>query len=157
LAAGIMTACVLPLVYVQIEPALDLPQMLSEQDVLYLQTQLPHTRLLNHWNYGGNLIFRSHGAISPFVDGRGATAYPDDLLRDYFKLAQLDVNESAWNSVLEKYRIDTVLWVKAHDQLRQFLVGKKGWKEVYDGPYASIYVKPSPNENLIELRRQISN
>ncbi len=83
LAAGIMTACVLPLVYVQIEPALDLPQMLSEQDVLYLQTQLPHTRLLNHWNYGGNLIFRSHGAISPFVDGRGATAYPDDLLRDY--------------------------------------------------------------------------
>ena len=44
--------------------------------------------------------------------------------------------------VLEKYGSDTVLWVRAHEQLRQFLVGKKGWKEVYDGAYASIYVKP---------------
>jgi len=26
--------------------------------------------------------------------------------------------------------------------VRRFLVGKKGWKEAYDGSYASIYVKP---------------
>jgi hypothetical protein len=56
------------------------------------------------------------------VDGRGATAYPDVLLRDYFKLVQSDFNETAWNAVLEKYRIDTVLWVRAHDELRRFLI-----------------------------------
>jgi hypothetical protein len=44
--------------------------------------------------------------------------------------------------MLAKYRIDTVLWVRAHQDLRQFLVGKRGWKEVYTGSYASIYVKP---------------
>jgi hypothetical protein len=44
--------------------------------------------------------------------------------------------------VLEKYQIDTVLWVKEHNELRRFLVGKRGWKEAYTGLYASIYVKP---------------
>jgi hypothetical protein len=142
LAAGIIAACALPLAYTQIDPALGLPQMLSERDVFYLRTNLPHARLLNHWNYGGILIFRNRGAIPVFVDGRAATAYPDALLRDYFKIGQLEIDETAWDAVLEKYKIDTVLWVKTHEELRQFLVGKRGWKEAYTGLYASIYVKP---------------
>jgi hypothetical protein len=140
--AGIAAACALPLIYMHVEPAFGLPQMLSAQDVLYLQTHFPHARLLNHWNFGGILIFRERGAIPVFVDGRAATAYPDDLLRDYFKLGQTEVNESDWDAVLKKYNIDTVLWVRAHEELRQFLVGKRGWKEAYTGSYASIYVKP---------------
>jgi hypothetical protein len=142
LAAGILVACALPLTYLHIKPALGLPQMLSQQDVDYLQTRFPRARLLNHWNYGGLLIFYSHGAIPVFVDGRAATAYPDDLLRDYFKLAELEFSETAWDAALEKYQIDTVLWVRAHEALRRFLVDKKGWKEAYTGMYASIYVKP---------------
>ena len=141
--AGIVTVCALPLVYMKIDyPALGLPQMLSGQDIRYLKTHFPHARLLNHWNYGGILIFRTRGAIPVFVDGRAATVYPDVLLREYFKLGQLEVNQTAWDAVLEKYKIDTVLWPKAHEQLRQFLVGKRGWKEAYTGLYASIYVKP---------------
>ena len=77
-----------------------------------------------------------------FVDGRAATAYPDDLLRDYFKLPEPEIDEAAWDAVLEKYQIDTVLWVKAHEELRRFLVGRRGWKEEYAGLYESIYVKP---------------
>ena len=142
LAAGITAACALPLVYMQIDPALGLPQNISDQDVRYLQTHFPHARLLNHWNYGGVLIFRTRGAIPVFVDGRASTVYPDDLLHDYFKLVQPEFDETAWGTVLEKYKIDTVLWVKAHEDLRRFLVGKKGWKEAYEGSYASIYVKP---------------
>jgi hypothetical protein len=142
LAAGIIGACGLPLTFMQIEPALGLPQMLSEQDVLYLQTHFPHARLLNHWNVGGILIFRTRGAVPVFVDGRAATAYPDALLRDYFKLSELEINETAWDTALEKYQIDTVLWVKAHEELRRFLVDKRGWKEEYAGLYESIYVKP---------------
>jgi putative effector of murein hydrolase LrgA (UPF0299 family) len=142
LAAGIFGACALPMTFMQIKPALELPQMLSEQDALYLQTHFSHARLLNHWNVGGLLIFRTQGAVPVFVDGRAATAYPDDLLRDYFKLVELEISETAWDTVLEKYQIDTVLWVKAHEQLRRFLVDKRGWKEEYAGVYESIYVKP---------------
>ena len=142
LAAGIVGACVLPLTFMQIRPALGLPEMLSEQDALYLQTHFSHARLLNNWNVGGLLIFRTRGTVPVFVDGRGATVYPDALLRDYFKLAEWEVDEAAWDTVLEKYQIDTVLWVKAHENLRRFLVDKRGWKEEYAGLYESIYVKP---------------
>ena len=88
LAAGVIGACALPLTFMQIEPALGLPEMLSEQDALYLQTHFSHARLLNHWNVGGLLIFRTRGTVPVFVDGRAATAYPDALLRDYFKLVE---------------------------------------------------------------------
>jgi hypothetical protein len=116
--------------------------MLSEQDALYLQSHFSHARILNHWNVGGILIFRTRGAVPVFVDGRAATAYPDPLLRDYFKLPEPEIDEAAWDTVLEKYQIDTVLWVKAHEELRRFLVDKRGWKEDYAGLYESIYVKP---------------
>jgi hypothetical protein len=143
LAAGIVGLCSLPLTFVQAAPALELAQMLSEQDARYLQAHFPHARLLNHWNVGGLLIFYNRGAIPVFVDGRAATAYPDALLRDYFTLVEgLEIDEAAWDTVLAKYQIDTVLWVKAHDELRRFLVGKRGWKEDYAGLYESIYVRP---------------
>jgi len=143
LAAGIVGACVLPVTFLRVEPALGLPQTLSAQDARYLQTHFSHARLLNHWNYGGTLIFQTHGKVPVFVDGRGATVYPDALLHDYFKLTdQLEVNEAAWDTVLQKYQIDAVLWVKGHEQLRQFLVAKRGWKEQYAGADVSIYVKP---------------
>jgi len=126
----------------KIEPALGLPEMLSDQDAQYLQSHFSHARLLNHWNVGGLLIFRTRGTVPVFVDGRAATAYPDALLRDYFKLVEWEIDEKVWDTVLEKYKIDAVLWVKAHGQLRRFLVDKRGWKEQYAGSYESIYVKP---------------
>jgi hypothetical protein len=142
LAAGIVGACALPLTFVQMRPALELPEMLSEQDARYLQAHFSHARVLNHWNVGGLLIFRTNGTVPVFVDGRAATAYPDALLHDYFKLVEWEIDEAAWDTVLEKYHIDAVLWVKAHEELRRFLVDKRGWKEEYAGSYESIYVKP---------------
>jgi hypothetical protein len=142
LAAGLIGACALPVTFVHMKPAFALPQMISQADADYLKAHFSHARLLNHWNVGGLLIFRTEGQVPVFVDGRAATAYPDDLLRDYFTLVDWKIDEAAWDKVLAKYRIDAVLWVKAHQQLRDFLVGKRGWKEQYSGEYESVYVKP---------------
>jgi hypothetical protein len=142
LAAGIAGACALPLAYWKEKPEMRLPYMLSEQDAHYLQTHFPQARLLNHWNAGGLLIFYMRGAVPLFIDGRAATAYPDSVLRDYFPLVAWEIDERAWDSVIAKYGIDTIFWVKAHEQLRRFLLDKRGWKEVYAGAYESIYVKP---------------
>ncbi len=141
-AAGIMGVIALPVTYAQARSSFTLPHMISEQDARYLQTHLPKARLLNHWNAGGLLIFYTRGSVPLFVDGRAATAYPDSLLHDYFPLVAWEVDEAAWDAVIEKYRIDTVLWVKAHEQLRRFLIDKRGWKEEYAGNFESIYVKP---------------
>jgi hypothetical protein len=141
LAAGVVGMCTLPVILMLVRPAFEFPEVLSEQDALYLRTHLAHARLLNHWNLGGFLIFRTRGTVQIFVDGRAATAYPDELLRDYFSLATMEIDEKAWDAVLAKYRIDAVLWVKAHEQLRRFLLSR-GWKEEYDGESESLYVKP---------------
>jgi len=146
MAASIMGACALPLTYVHARPGFTLPYMLSEQDARYLQVHFPQARLLNHWNAGGLLIYYTRGAVPLFVDGRAATAYPDDVLRDYFALVHMEIDEAAWDKVIGKYRIDTIFWVKAHEQLRRFLVDKRGWKEAYAGAYESIYVKPAQSE-----------
>jgi hypothetical protein len=142
LAAGLIGACALPVTFMHMRSAFALPQMLSQADADYLTAHFSHTRLLNHWNTGGLLIFRTEGKVPVFVDGRAATAYPDDLLHDYFSLVEREIDEAAWDRVIAKYRIDTILWVKAYQPLRDFLVGKRGWKEQYSGEYESVYVRP---------------
>lgn len=141
--AGVIGACALPLTLIQIRTTLALPDMLSEDDARYLETHVPHARLLNHWNVGGYLIFRTHGSVGVFVDGRAATAYPDDLLRDYLRLVRWEIDKAAWDAVLEKYKIDGVLWLKGHEELRRFLVDKRGWREDYTGAYESLYTRPN--------------
>ena len=104
LAAGMVGACALPLTFMKIEPALGLPQMLSEQDAQYLQSHFSHARLLNHWNVGGLLIFRTRGTVPFSWTVERLPAYPDALLRDYFKLVEWEIDENAWDTVLEKYQ-----------------------------------------------------
>lgn len=142
LAAGLVGLCTLPMAFLRVAPALALPQMLSNEDALYLQKHLAGARVLNNWNVGGYLIFKTQGTVPLFVDGRAATAYPDDLLRDYFKLVNWEIDEAAWDGVLDKYRIDAVLWVKTHEPLRRFLVERRGWREQYTGAYEAVYVRP---------------
>ena len=143
LAAGIIGICLLPLTFMRVEPALGLSDdLLSEQDARYLEANFSHARILNHWNVGGPLIFRTHGTVPIFIDGRGATAYPDSLLRDYFTLIEWDIDPTVWNAVLEKYKIDAVFWPTGHTPLKHFLVDERGWKEQYVGSHESLYVKP---------------
>ncbi|WP_309144942.1 hypothetical protein [Bradyrhizobium sp. CCGB20] len=141
LAAGVVGVLLLPLTFMQVRPALALPDMLSEDDANYLKAHAAHARLLNHWNIGGLLIFRTHGSVPLFVDGRAATAYPDELLHDYLKLVRWEIDEATWDKVISKYKIDAVLWVRGHEQLRQFLVRERGWREQYTGAYVSLYTR----------------
>jgi hypothetical protein len=142
-AAAIIGVCALPLTFMHVRPALRLSDdLLSEQDARYLRENFSHARVLNHWNVGGPLIFRTHGTVPVFVDGRAATAYPDQLLHDYFTLVRWNIDETAWSTVLEKYKIDAVFWPTVHDVLRHFLVDKRGWKEQYVGSHETLYVKP---------------
>jgi hypothetical protein len=140
--AGLFVFCLLPVLYWRAVPETPgLPPIYPDTELAYLERNFPHARLLNHWNYGGFLIFAGRGNPRLFVDGRAATAYPDDLLRDYFGLVSWEVDEAAWKRVLAKYGIDAVLWPKAHAQLASFLVGKENWTQVYSGNVASLYVK----------------
>jgi hypothetical protein len=141
--AGLLLLALLPLLYWNVVPAKPgLPQIYPDTELAYLEQHFPRARLLNHWNYGGFLIFKNRGAIPVFVDGRAATAYPDVLLHEYFGLISWEVDEAAWKQVLEKYDVDAVIWPKVHEQLAAFLVVKEGWTQVHSGSVANLYVKP---------------
>lgn len=144
-AAGIAIAVLLPVMYGRAVPAEPgFPPIYPETEITYLAAHFPQARLLNHWNYGGILIYRLRGTIKVFVDGRAATAYPDAVLHDYFDLITWEVDEAVWRRVLQQYRIDTILWPKVHTQLAAFLA-QEGWRQAYAGPIAAIYVKePAP-------------
>lgn len=142
LVAGLIMSCAVPLAYWQTAPYFSLPQLVSQADARFLKTHFAHTRLLNHWNFGGLIIFYDRGAVPLFVDGRAATAYPQSLLNDWFKLGREEVNPADWDMVLQKYRIQTIIWVKTHDAFRRYLVGTRGWKEAYTGQFVSIYARP---------------
>jgi hypothetical protein len=141
--AGLVVLACLPVLYWQSVPARPgfLAQTTPEEEIDYLSAHLPHARLLNHWNYGTFLIFRTRGAIPVFVDGRSATAYPDSVLRDYFPLSQWQVDPARWEKVLKKYDIDTIMWPKSHLALETFLTGQEGWTLAFAGPIANIYVR----------------
>ena len=141
LAAGLAMTCVLPVIGWHAVTSAGLPQMVSQDDALYVKSHFPHARLLNHWNFGGLMIFYDRDAVPLFVDGRAATAYPESLLHDWFKLGRPEVNSADWDMVLGKYQIDAVLWVRSHEALRHFLVGRRGWHEAYTGQYVSLYVR----------------
>jgi hypothetical protein len=139
---GLLILCLLPFLYWRVVPAHPgFPPIYPDAELAYVQKHVPQARLLNHWNYGGFIIFRTRGEIPIFVDGRAATAYPDSLLHDYFQLITWDVDATAWEAVLEKYHIDTVLWPKVHTALTEFLVGKRGWTLAYSGEIANVYIK----------------
>lgn len=141
-ASGVLM-CAVPAMFMLQAPALAFADdLISDQDASYFEANLSHARVLNHWNVGGPLIARAHGKVPVFIDGRAATAYPDSLLRDYFRLATWDIDESAWADALEKYRIDAVLWPTVHVPLRDFLVNKRGWKEQYMGIHETLYTRP---------------
>jgi hypothetical protein len=139
--AGAAALCVVPLSFLLARPALGLSDLLSADEARTIGARYAHTRMLNHWNVGGLLIFHTEGKLPVFIDGRAATAYPDDLLRDYMRLPLRTIDQEAWSEVLDKYRIDAVLWVKAHEDVRRFLVGKKGWKEDYSTRYHTVYLR----------------
>jgi hypothetical protein len=102
--------------------------------------------LLSHWDLGWHLaagdLIRNQADI-PFHDPWSFTAGS----RQWFNLSWFwDVIASVLfqytNGLILFVVACAVLWVKADEGLRRFLVGKKGWREAYAGSYASIYVKP---------------
>jgi hypothetical protein len=94
-------------------------------------------RILNHWNYGGYILFATQGVVPVFIDGRAANAYPDTVLNDYDRL--LDTRD--WQTILTKYRIDMVLWP---DALPEPYFAAHGWHVAFHGPVATVYARPAP-------------
>jgi len=119
------------------KPPIDLAE-----EIAFLEAHYPHAHLINHYNFGGYLIFYGHGKIPLFVDGRGATAYPDQLMKDYVCFQDAC---DGWESILDRYQVDGIMIPseKTFSFLQDRFDQRKGWKTVFKGPLATIYMRTS--------------
>ncbi len=95
--------------------------------------------LLNHYNWGGYVIWRLYPEYRVFIDGR-ADLYGDRFMDDFADLYY--VKKSDWFGPLDNWQIQTVL-MPPDAPLVEGLRLRGGWKEEYRDEQAVLLVRSS--------------
>lgn len=110
----------------------DLGKKFPARAVRFLQ-QHPGQRVINHYMYGGYLIWSSP-SIPTFVDSRTDIFEYQGVLQDYLELIRLTKSLE----VLDKYKAHFVLFPKA-DPLSYLLRNNASWKIAYEDDQDDIF------------------
>ncbi len=123
---------------------ISLPEHIAPKaEVEFLAANYPQLKLMNHYDFGGYLIYRRDLGLEPFIDGRAETAYPRTLIIDYFVLQKLDIG---WEKVAADYGIQAFLLpLKDKDGISRspqiaILDQSPQWKRVFTGDIAAVYI-----------------
>ena len=108
----------------------------------FIQSSFPKARMLNHYDYGGYLIYALGPDIPVFIDGR-ADVYGRARVADFLTMAWL---KPGWRAMLDRYQIDLVLF-PTRSPLIQALTLDEGWKEAFRGKTESVFVRAFPADN----------
>jgi hypothetical protein len=73
-------------------------------------------------------------------------------MKEYFRVVSV---EADWEKILDKYRIDWVIF-DANSLLSRFLLANSGWRLIYGDKVANIFVRNSAeNRALIDRYRDV--
>lgn len=100
-----------------------------------LKEQLPGNPY-NNDEFGDYLIYAGQGRYRVFFDGR-SDMYGEGRMKEYF---EVQVLAPGWEKILDKYRIDWILFDTDSILVRQ-LWGNPGWHPVYTDAVATIFVR----------------
>ena len=111
-----------------------------KEEIAYLDAHYPGGRFINEFDLGGYLAYETRGRIAVFVDPRTETAYPAEVMEDYFRF---DSGRQGWEDILEKYAIDGIIVRNGSDKARfhDRFAHRKGWEKAFIGPVATIYIR----------------
>ncbi|MDX2113417.1 MAG: hypothetical protein SFW63_06775 [Alphaproteobacteria bacterium] len=114
------------------------PRMAEE--IAYLETHHPTGRFINEFVLGGYLAYETRGRIPVFVDPRTETAFPAQVMEDYFRF---DDGKQGWEEMLERYDVDGIIVTNGMDKARfhDRFAFRNGWKKAFTGKTATIYVR----------------
>ncbi|GAC1655196.1 MAG: hypothetical protein NVS9B15_15990 [Acidobacteriaceae bacterium] len=110
----------------------DLSKKFPSRAVQFLQAH-PGERTVNHYTYGGYLIWSSP-AVATFIDSRTDIFEYRGVLKDYLDLIQLKQSVE----VLDKYKAHFVLFPKA-DPLSYLLRHDSSWKVAYEDERDEVF------------------
>lgn len=102
----------------------------------FITRERPPGPILNHYNWGGYLIWRLYPDYPVFIDGR-ADLYGDTFLDDF---ASIYYVRGRWEDLLAPWDIRTVL-LPPDAPLVAALRLKGGWKEIYSDSQAVILTR----------------
>jgi hypothetical protein len=91
--------------------------------------------LLNHYNWGGYLIWKLYPGYRVYIDGR-SDLYGDEFMDQ--SGATYNISNESWREPLEKWQIRSVI-LPPNVPLVAALRCEIGWKEVYSDPRAVIF------------------
>ena len=94
------------------------------------------SRILNSYHLGGYLIFRG---IPVFIDGR-SDMYGDAFADEYLKALMLTGTDSALETLLQQYRIDSTLLAPGTPAV-SLLDHLPGWRRIYADSVAVVHVR----------------
>ena len=101
--------------------------------VSFLATQRPPGPMLNHYDWGGYLIWRLYPDCRVFIDGR-ADVYGDSLMKDFDNANSLSGD---WRGVLQRWKIRTII-LPPDSPLITALQSSSDWKQLYSDSQATI-------------------
>jgi hypothetical protein len=102
----------------------------------YVAANYADRPMLNDYNTGGYLVWKLHGRVPVFVDGR-ADMYGSDILHDYDDIGRARPD---WQQLLDNYHVEVLLIrdaIPLHDE-----VEKSGrWRKVFTDHQYGVWVR----------------
>ncbi len=120
---------------IQRQPAVEREQFPAKA-VEYLASHELPGNLLNHYDWGGYLIWRLYPSTLVFCDGR-ADVYGDAVMKEFADVSTL---RGDWNGVLERWQIRTVL-MPPDSPLITALKASGRWQMAYRDSQAVILIR----------------
>jgi len=111
----------------------------------YVEAKLMDKSMFTDWNFGGYFIHRFNGQLPVSIDGRGARAYPLEIL-EHYTLIYTDPEKMVTSIEEEAVVIREALPIT--EILRQ---RKQLWKETYSDGFSVIFERRE-KENTAELK-----
>ncbi len=112
--------------------------------VEFLKKEQIKGNMFNDDEFGDYIIYAAWPQYKVFFDGR-SDMYGADRMKEYFKITRI---EPGWEKVIEKYRIDWVIY-KANSAISLFLMERKDWHLIYADKVANIFVKDTPENRYL--------
>lgn len=115
------------------------PKMKPVAAVDFLKKEHVSGNMFNNDEFGDYIIYAAWPEYRVFFDGR-SDMYGVDRMKEYYRIMSC---EPGWEKILEKYRINWVIF-DAKSTLSRFLLKDDGWRLVYADKLANIFVRNAP-------------
>lgn len=119
--------------------------------VEFLKKERISGNMFDNDEFGDYIIYAAWPQYRVFFDGR-SDMYGAERMKAYFKVTNFELG---WERVIEKYRIDWIIF-DAKSALSRYLLAGSGWRLIYADRVAHIFVRDIPKyRNLIDRYRDV--